>query len=244
MDYRLLLTVRYKPRGTHPPFTMLLIFAAFAFLLSAANLPSVFPAPAVWLPSGAQVLDKDDQLFWDKKFSDPKMGFSREPSRLLVNAIRGRKPGTAIDLGMGEGRNAIFLAQQGWQVTGVDLSDVAIAQAKAHAAKAGVKINAVLDGLDHCDLGRNQWDLIILFYTHAWYNGARRQSAQRMRDALKPGGLLVIEGFAGNEDYLFHPNELLRDFPELRVMFYEDTQGEAEWAPGRQSHVIRFVGEK
>jgi hypothetical protein len=55
---------------------------------------------------------------------------------------------------------------------------------------------------------------------------------------------LVIEGFAGPQSFTFHPNELLRDFDGLRILRYEDIDDEAEWAPGRKSHIIRFVGEK
>lgn len=193
--------------------------------------------------SAPPAIDPDDQKFWNGKFGDPRAAFNHQPSKLLVEAIRGRKAGTALDLGMGEGRNAIYLAQHGWQVTGVDLSDVAIAQAKKHAAKVGVKVTAVIDGLDHYDFGRNRWDLIILFYMHAWYTGTHPQSAQRLLEALKPGGMLVMEGFAGNESYTFHPNELLRDFIDLRILHYEDTEDEADWDPGRKSNIIRLVAE-
>ena len=89
----------------------------------------------------------------------PIQSLTTSQSRLLVEAIRERKPGRALDLGMGEGRNAIYLAQRGWQVTGVDLSDVGVTQAKKHAAQVGVSLDAVLDGLDHYDFGRNRWAL-------------------------------------------------------------------------------------
>ncbi len=145
---------------------------------------------------------------------------------------------------MGEGRNAIFLAQQGWRTTGVDLSDVAIAQARTRAAKLHADLTAITDDADHYDMGKNQWDLIALFYMHAWYHGAKPASTARIEAALKPGGLIVIEGFAGQEAFMFQPNELLRDFSDLRVLRYEDTEHEAEWAPGHRSHVIRFVAEK
>jgi hypothetical protein len=77
---------------------------------------------------------------------------------------------------------------------------------------------------------------------HAWYHGAK--SAGRFRVALRPGGLLVIEGFAGPEKFMFQPNELLRVFADLRVIRYEDTEDEADWAPGKRSHLVRFVAEK
>jgi len=208
-------------------------FLAFVFCLA------VFSAPV-----RAQTTPTSDRDFWNSKFSDPNFQFNRRPSRLLVEAIRGRQPGLAIDLGMGEGRNAIYLAQQGWQVTGVDLSDVAVTQAKTRAAQMGVKLNAVIDDLDHYDFGLNRWDLIILFYMHAWYHGAKPRSVQRLHDALKPGGLLVIEGFAGSEEFEFHPNELLRDFGDLKILRYEDVQDEADWDPGRKSNLIRLVAEK
>lgn len=191
-----------------------------------------------------QSVDPRDRDFWNGKFSDPKTEFRRAPSPLLVDAIRGRHPGRALDLGMGEGRNTIYLAQQGWQATGVDLSNVAVAQAKARASHLHVTLTAIVDDLDHYEFGKDQWDLIALFYVHAWYNGARPRSTARLLAAIKPGGLLVMEGFAGPEKFMFQPNELLLDFPGLHVLRYEDTRAEAEWAPGQISRVIRFVGEK
>jgi len=199
---------------------------------------------AAALNIAAQNIDKADQDYWNGKYAGPASEFSHQPSRLLVDAVRGRSTGAAIDLGMGEGRNAVWLAQQGWRVTGVDLSDVAIAQAKKRAAEARVRIDAVVDDLDHYDFGRARWDLITVFYMHAWYQGTRPHVIERIRDALKPGGLLVMEGFAGEREFMFHANELLRDFGDLRAIRYEDTNDEADWAPGRHSHIIRFVAEK
>jgi SAM-dependent methyltransferase len=191
-----------------------------------------------------QSVDQHDRDFWNGKFSDPQTQFNHQASRLLVDAIRGRTPGRALDLGMGEGRNAIFLAQQGWQVTGVDLSDVAVARAKTRAAQLHVNLTAIVDNLDHYAPGNSHWDLIALFYMHAWYHSAKPAVPQRLVAALKPGGLLVMEGFAGQDKFMFQPNELLRDFPDLRVLHYEDTDAEADWAPGQRSHIVRFVAEK
>lgn len=199
---------------------------------------------SILLLAHGQAADNRDRDYWNGKFSDPQTQFKREPSRLLVDAIRGRHPARALDIGMGEGRNAIFLAQQGWQTTGVDLSDVAVAQAKARAAQLHVSLTAIVDNLDHYDFGKNQWDLIAFFYMHGWYHAAKPASHERILAALKPGGLLVIEGFARLDWFMYQPNELLRDFAALRVLRYEDTEDEAEWAPGTKSPVIRFVGEK
>jgi SAM-dependent methyltransferase len=194
--------------------------------------------------ASSQTIDPRDRAFWNGKFGDPKSAFNHQPSRLLVEALDGRHPGDAIDLGMGEGRNALYLAQRGWRVTGVDLSNVGVAQAKRHASELGVRLDTAIDNLDHYDFGHARWDLIALFYMHAWFRGASPRSAERIRDALRPGGLLIIEGFAGDEKYMFQTNELLRDFSDLKILRYEDTQAEADWAPGQKSHIIRLVAEK
>src|SRR5579864_8837530 len=142
-----------------------------------------------------QAIDPRNRDFWNGKYNDPKFDFNHRPSRLLVEAIADRRPGDAIDLGMGEGRNAIYLAQHGWRVTGVDLADVAVAQAKRRAAELGIKLDAVVDDLDHYAIGRSRWDLITLFYMHAWYHAGKPPVPSRLHEALRPGGLLVIEGF-------------------------------------------------
>jgi len=196
------------------------------------------------ITASSQAIDPRDRDFWNGKFTDPKVDFNRRPSRLLVEATGGRHAGDAIDLGMGEGRNAIFLAQQGWNVTGVDLSDVGVAQAKKRASEFGVKLNAVVDDLDRYDFGHGRWDLISLFYMHAWFHGGKPPVPQRLIEALRPCGLLVIEGFAGDAEYMFHRNELLRDFDTLKILRYEDVQEEADWAPGHKSHIIRMLAEK
>lgn len=209
-----------------------MLIARFSLFLSIAILVD------------GQSVDQRDRDFWNTKFSDPRTQFIRQPSRLLAEAIRSRPPGQALDLGMGEGRNTIFLARRGWNTTGVDLSDVAVAQAKRRAAQLHVSISTVVDDLNHYQLGENKWDLVALFYMHAWYQGTRPASPPRLAAALKPGGILVMEGFAGHEKFMFQPNELLGDFSGLLVLRYEDTDDEAEWAPGHKSHIIRFVAEK
>ena len=136
------------------------------------------------------------QEYWNNVFKDSQVQFNHQTSRLLVDSAQDRKPGAAIDLGMGEGRNAIFLAQQGWHVTGVDFSDAAVALAKHRAAQLGIPLETHVANLDQFDFGSQRWDLIALFYMHAWYHLSKTGAPRRLREALKPGGLLVIEGFA------------------------------------------------
>lgn len=183
------------------------------------------------------------QGYWDDVFRSGKVQFNKDASKLLQYAIRDRKPGDAVDLGMGEGRNAVFLAAKGWRVTGVDISPEAVKQAQARAAAAHANIDAITDDLDHFDLGRAKWDLIVLLYMHAWFHESKRNVPQILAAALKPGGLLVIEGYAGDKG-AFQTNELPRAFDKLKIVHYEDVVDEADWAPGQKSHVVRFIAER
>ena len=84
--------------------------------------------------STAETLDAQDvqqvRDRWDKVFTDGASSLNTKPNALLVSSVKGRAPGTALDLGIGQGRNAIYLAENGWKVTGVDLSEVAVQQAE------------------------------------------------------------------------------------------------------------------
>ncbi len=78
---------------------------------------------------------------------------------------------------------------------------------------------------------------------HAWFHESRRNVPRDLTDALKPGGLLVTEGYAGDKGD-FQTNELPRSLDGLRIVFYQDVIDEADWAPGERSRVVRFIGEK
>jgi SAM-dependent methyltransferase len=145
---------------------------------------------------------------------------------------------------MGEGRNAVFLATKGWQVTGVDFSMEAIKQAKARAAAAHIPLDSVFEDLDVYDVGHAKWDLIAVFYMHGWFHESKRDVPRLLVEGLKPGGLLVIEGYAGDDRTYYQTNELLRRFANLKIVHYEDVWDEADWAPGEKSHIVRFIAEK
>jgi SAM-dependent methyltransferase len=204
----------------------------FAFLLSAAALVAQSSSTA------------DRPAFWDDLFRSGQVSFNKKASKLLQYAVIDRKPGSAVDLGMGEGRNAVFLATKGWQVTGVDFSMEAVKQAKANAAAARVPLDPILEDLDAYQVGRAKWDLIALFYMHAWFHESKRNVPQLLIEGLKPGGLLVIEGYAGEEGAYYQTNELLRSFAKLKIVHYEDVWDEADWDLGEKSHIVRFIAEK
>jgi SAM-dependent methyltransferase len=170
-------------------------------------------------------------------------------NQFLAERIKDRKPGTALDIGMGEGRNALFLATQGWEVTGFDISDVGVKLAQEAAQQRGVPLDAVVADADRFDYGRQRWDLVVGMYMHAVIT----RNAEKIIDALKPGGLLVVEGFhrdlnrrgVQGEYFGYHSNELLQAFARLRVLYYEDTVAAADWErSGQAVPIVRFLAIK
>ena len=108
-------------------------------------------------------LAHDEGTFYDKVYEGAP-DFQTDPNRLLVDAIASRKPGKALDVGMGQGRNTLFLAKHGWQVTGFDVSAAGLAKARTAASAQGLAIDAVLASDEEFPFGRDQWDLIALLY--------------------------------------------------------------------------------
>ena len=121
--------------------------------------------------------------------------FKKEPNQLLVDTVKGKKPGTALDFEMGQGRNALYLASQGWKVTGVDFSDEGIKMAKAEAAKRKLKLDTIQADTNHWDPGKDKWDLVTMIYA-----GDSADTVRRLQPSIKKGGLFVLEYFSAESD--------------------------------------------
>src|SRR5262249_24988189 len=106
---------------------------------------------------------RDEATLYDAIFNKPPQ-FDTTPNHLLIESTRDRSPGTALDVGMGQGRNAVYLAKKGWNVTGFDVSKVGLDEATKQAASAGVTINTVQASDIEFDFGANRWDLIAIIY--------------------------------------------------------------------------------
>ena len=162
-------------------------------------------------------------LHFDKIFGAAKAPFSQEPSHFLIRIAEGLKPGTALDVGMGQGRNALYLAAKGWQVTGYDISDKALKLAQDSARNAGLKLNLIKASHDGFDYGKERWDLIVQAFAFTQLSDYAYR--KRVVGSLKPGGVLLIEGFGGGPK-----NEMLKAFGDLRVIYYEDRDDIADWS--------------
>ena len=162
--------------------------------------------------------------------------FTLEPNAFLVTTIKDLKPGRALDVAMGQGRNAVHLATKGWDVTGFDLAEDGMRVAESNAAKAGVHIKTVKASFDDFDYGKELWDLIYFVYTDA--PTADAKYVARLQAALKPGGLLLLDrpyrsltnpepGWRETEEDKV--NAHLKAWGGMQIVFYEDTTGYGDW---------------
>ncbi len=179
----------------------------------------------------------DDRERWDERYAGGEYVYGRVPLKFLSDNISLLPGGRALVLAMGEGRNAIFLAEQGYDVDGCDISPVAVKKARRLAAERGVRINAFEADLEDYTLEQEGYDLITCFYY------LQRDLMAQMKAALRPGGIVIMEtytvenlniGLHGpkNREYLLEENELLRVFLDLgmKIIFYRETVIDGERA--------------
>ena len=149
-----------------------------------------------------------------------------QPAQFLVDNIDLLPRGRALDVAMGSGRNAIYLAKLGFEVEGVDTSREAIEEALVRAREEGVSIKTRVEDLEKIPyFDEEAYDLVICF------NYLQRSLMPQMKNWVKPGGMLVYETFIidqvqfgkpQNPDHLLRHNELLHTFRDFRVLRYRE----------------------
>lgn len=219
------------------------VLAAYREHLAAQGMDAAqIDQRIAWLEEGRE---RQEVELWNRVLTAEKPRFNTEPNAFLVRVIEGREPGRALDVGMGQGRNAIWLAGQGWDVTGFDPAEKAVALAHELADQAGVKITTETVGSEEFDWGSEQWDLVVLSYVSA------REWIETIHRSLKPGGLVMLEAF--HEDatkessigrgVVYETNELLERFSDFRILRYEDTTAPADFGR-RETRVVRLLAMK
>jgi SAM-dependent methyltransferase len=200
-------------------------FAARGFLGSAARK---------WI-ARQQIQHRFDRIFQGGEVNAP---FRIQPNAYMVRMLERRPPGRALDVAMGQGRNALWLASKGWDVTGFDISEAGLASAVANAKRQGLNLNAVRNAVEDFDYGHRQWDLVLLIYAPVPFDSPAYM--QRIRDSLKPGGVVVVEGQIEWSDSrseprppgALAPGELQRIFSDgYRILDFHEVQGVSEWFP-------------
>jgi SAM-dependent methyltransferase len=164
---------------------------------------------------------------WDERYRAAELVWSAEPNRFVAEEVADLRPGRALDLACGEGRNAIWLAAQGWEVTGVDFSAVAIEKARLLAESRGADVQWVqADAVDGPDLGT--FDLVVVAYLQL-PAAERRRALAAAAGAVAPGGTLVFvahdrsnleAGWGGPKDPAVLPtaDEVAADLAGLEIV--------------------------
>ncbi len=138
---------------------------------------------------------------WNERYDTKDYIYGEEPNAFLAANFQKIPKGKVLCIAEGEGRNAVFLARQGYQVTAVDQSDVGLEKAKKLAAKHGVNIHCIHADLERFDLGTNQWDGIVSIFCHVPQQ-LRESLHRKLTQALKRGGIFLLESYTPRQlDY-------------------------------------------
>jgi SAM-dependent methyltransferase len=146
---------------------------------------------------------------WEARYRSGERPHDGPPSALLVRWARQLRPGRALDVAAGLGRNALFLARQGWRVDAIDISPTAVQAAARRARARKLRVRWIVADLDRYPLPRARYDLVVNTFF------LKRRLFPRLMAAVRPGGLLVVETHLCSPRPLAdHPRE--RRAPRLR----------------------------
>lgn len=193
--------------------------------------------------------------FWDQNFSVAGFKYGTAPNAFLVEQTHRLPSGSDVLVpGDGEGRNGVWLAQQGHRVTAMDGSAVGLQKAQALATERGVAFQTVLGDLAIWAPAPASFDAVVLTFVHL-PPAIRANAHRRLAAALRPGGLLILEAFhplqlkhssGGPKDLamLYTPDMLREDFTGLVEVFAWHGETELDEGPGHQglAQVVRWIG--
>jgi SAM-dependent methyltransferase len=165
---------------------------------------------------------------WDERYRADELIWKVEPNRFLVEEVAGLVPGRALDLACGEGRNALWLAERGWQVTAVDFSAVGLEKARRLASERDLELLLVEADVLEWEPPAASFDLVIVMYLHLPAT-VRRRALQAAASGLAPGATLLVvghdstnllEGVGGPQDpaVLFSPQDIVGDLGGLEIV--------------------------
>ena len=196
-----------------------------------------------------------DQENWNKVLKED--WFNHTPNQLLVETIEGINPGKALDVAMGEGRNAVFLAQKGWDVTGFDIAREALDSFQIRAKKMHLRINTVHASREDFDFGTDRWDLVVLCYVDIICNGciANDNFIPIIAKSVKKGGVVVYE--MGHRDFYLEnwknpakwgctEEQLTRSFENegFEVLLCQAVTELGDWGGNKPGKRLKFVAKK
>lgn len=160
-----------------------------------------------------------DQATWNERYSGSTRVWSGQANVALMREVEHLNPGRALDLGCGEGADAVWLAKRGWKVTAVDVSDVALARAAEHAQEAGVAEAIEWQQRDLvADFPPGEFDLVSVQFLYPVDAAARETVLRSASRAVAPGGILLIEGHSGSPAWHRHEDADTRFLKPEEVM--------------------------
>lgn len=167
---------------------------------------------------------------WDQRYSEEGYLFGTEPNAFLASQAFRLKPGmTCLSVADGEGRNSVWLAKQGLDVTAFDFSPVGVAKARKLAEQNGVTVHYEVADVLAWDWGRERFDVVVAIFIQFAMPEERAELFQHFQETLKPGGLLIIQGYTPEQTAYktggppeverLYTEELLRDaFRQMDIL--------------------------
>lgn len=165
---------------------------------------------------------------WNSRYATTELVWSAQPNQFVAEEFAGVKPGRALDLGCGEGRNALWFAARGWRSTGVDFSQVGVDKGRRIAEAAGTPVDWVVADLRDYRPPAGGFDAVLVAYLHL-PPADRAVILARAAEAVAPGGTLLVvghdltnlsDGVGGPQDpeVLYTPESITAELPGLRVI--------------------------
>lgn len=195
--------------------------------------------------------------FWNERFASGEYIYGVTPNAFYKSIIdKLSHNGKALFLAEGEGRNAVYAAQLGYDVTAIDFSTSGKEKAMKLAQKANVNIDYIISSMEQFDFTASTYDLIVLIYAHMT-SETRSSIHNKCVKALSPGGKIILEAFnkkqldnssggPKNEDMLYNIGELKCDFNGLNIELAEDTHTHLKEGSFHTGHadIIRIIASK
>jgi SAM-dependent methyltransferase len=225
-------------------------------VLTAQGLPKQEVERRIAVISRRSLTRPDAMRLWFNSMYGPQGPAGPDwPTPFLMEVVTGIRPGAALDVCMGEGRNSIYLARLGWKATGFDVSDAAVRNALARARKAGIAITTVRSGYQDFDFGRAKWDLVVM--TYAYFPIRDEKYVDRLIRSMRHRGLLAFQygvlgkgaDRTGDAALLGIPEEgeLKQIFRKLRILRYQEAEELSDWqvgAGGRKGRTVKMLAQK
>ena len=194
--------------------------------------------------------------FWDQRYSEEGYAYGIEPNAYFKSFIDAHEEGRIFLPGEGEGRNAVYAARKGWEVTAVDQSTEARNKALKLANRYDVKINYEVLNLTEIGVGREDYDAVALVFVHLPPD-MRSLIHHQLITWLKPGGCLIVESFHKNQlgretggpqvlELLYDEQMLREDFKDLQIIEIQEKLEIFDEGPYHQGKaaIIRLTAQR